>query len=535
MAINIEDYAVENLIPTPTRYGIRDFTQVFEHIIENVNGNPVIELESGRAFGYSKTLIFGQKDSRWSRVTLQSTNPGGYAANAAMIAIPDKNGGWDHGMEDLVLPGNPDLNMPAFDKDSNDGRIPFLPEHAKAGIWTTSGGIVAVNIHFDVYEDAFDDGLKDPFIHLWLVHYHSQGNREDTDPHVLGCSFGTSGGKRNDPWSTAIYHEGRGLKIRNSFFNNKRIGVTQSYPDEIYDVAREGTEDGQHWNAGNRKFALRNNQAHGVQSTLVSFTSDSAINRGAIITNNQMDLGGRLIIAKGSGISNAVISNNVNGASNYPAVYDINTDVFSNNVLTNNTVMGAYDYFEITDQRRPNNAFRIKAKKANGNIISNNAIANIEDHGILIKSPAKGTSIIGNTSTGGSPFLKAHKKATGMVANNATDGDLLIDGGRMTTANNFVYSDDQSSVNIISAQDLSIDQYDKALNSINVVANFARNGKRMIISHQPKGLHLQKYREINDGISAIRSGKYIDDNDAYRFEMITGIDLNNDTLIGAWY
>jgi hypothetical protein len=57
----------------------------------------------------------------------------------------------------------------------------------------------------------------------------------------------------------------------------------------------------------------------------------------------------------------------------------------------------------------------------------------------------------------------------------------------------------------------------------------------MIISHQPKGLHLQKYREINDGISAIRSGKYIDDNDAYRFEMITGIDLNNDTLIGAWY
>ena len=54
--------------------------------------------------------------------------------------------------------------------------------------------------------------------------------------------------------------------------------------------------------------------------------------------------------------------------------------------MTNNTVMGAYDYFELTDQRRPNNAFKIKAKKAKGNIISNNAIANIEDHGILILS-----------------------------------------------------------------------------------------------------------------------------------------------------
>lgn len=534
MAINVEEYAVDNSISTPTRFGIRDFTQVFEHIIANVNGNPVIELESGRAFGYSKTLIFGQKDPRWSRVTLQSTNPGGYAANAAMIAIPDENGGWNHGMDDLILPGNPDLNMPSFDENSNDGRIPFLPDHAMAGIWTTSGGITAVNIHFDVFDWLFDNITETPFIHLWLVHYHSRGNREDTDPHVLGCSFGQSGGRRNDPWSTAIYHEGRGLKVRNSFFNNKRIGVTQSYPDEIYDVAREGTEDGQHWNAGNRKFALRNNQAHGVNSTLVAFTSDSAINRGAIITNNQMDLGGRLITAKGSGISNAIISNNVNGASNYAAVYDINTDVFSNNVLTNNTVMGAYDYFEITDRRRPNNAFKIKAKKAKGNIISNNAIANIEDHGILIKSPVKGTSIIGNTSTGGSPFLKAHKKATGIVANNATDGDLLIDGGRMTTANNFVYSDDQNFVNIISAHDLSIDRYDKALNSINVVANFARNGKRMIISHQPKGLHLQKYREMNDGISAIRSGKYIED-DVYRFESITGIDLNNDTLIGEWY
>ena len=44
MAINIEDYAVANSIPTPTRHGIRDFTEVFEHIIENINGNPVIEL-----------------------------------------------------------------------------------------------------------------------------------------------------------------------------------------------------------------------------------------------------------------------------------------------------------------------------------------------------------------------------------------------------------------------------------------------------------------------------------------------------------
>lgn len=533
MAINVEEYAVANSISTPTRHGIRDFTEVFEHIAANNNGNPVIELNSGRAYGYSKTLIFGRRHPRQSRVTFQSTNPGGYAANAAMIAIPNADGEWDHGMKDVVLPGNPDLGMPAFDESSNDGRIPFLPDHAKAGIWTTSGGIVAVNIHFDVFEHAFNDGLKDPFIHLWLVHYHSDGNREDTDPHVLGCSFGKSGGKRNDPWSTAIYHEGRGLKVRNSFFNNKRIGVTQSYPDEIYDVARDGTEDSQHFNAGNRKFALRNNQAHGLQSTLVSFTSDSAVNRGAIITNNQMDLGGRLITATGSGISNAVISNNVNGASNYSAVYDINTDVFSNNVLTNNTVMGAYDYFQITNERRPNNAFKIKAKKAKGNIISNNAIANIEDHGILIKSPAKGTSIVGNTSTGGSPFLKAHKKATGMVANNATDGDLLINGGRMTTANNLIYSDDQSSVNIISAQDLSIDQYDRALNSINVVANFARNGKRMIISHQPKGLHLQKYREVDNDIIPIRAGKYIED-DVYRFENITGVDLNNDTLIGAW-
>ena len=32
MAINIEDYAVDNSIATPTRYGIRDFTEVFEHI-----------------------------------------------------------------------------------------------------------------------------------------------------------------------------------------------------------------------------------------------------------------------------------------------------------------------------------------------------------------------------------------------------------------------------------------------------------------------------------------------------------------------
>jgi len=533
MAINVEQYAITHAIPTPTRHGIRDFTEVFEHIIHNNLGNPVLELESGRAFGYSKTLIFGQKDSRWSRVTLQSTNPGGYAANAAMIAIPDENGEWNHGMDDLVLPGNSDLDMPAFDKNSNNGRVPFLPEHATAGIWTTSGGIVAINIHFDVIESAFDGGGQNPFIHLWLVHYHSQGNREDTDPHVLGCSFGTSGGKRSDPWSTAIYHEGRGLKVRNSFFNNKRIGVTQSYPDEIYDVAREGTEDGQHWNAGNRKFALRNNQAHGVQSTLVAFTSDSAVNRGAIITNNQMDLGGRLIVAKGSGISNAIISNNVNGASNYPAVYDIKTKVFSNNVLTNNTVMGAYSYFEITDQRRPNNAFKIKAKKASGNIISNNAIANIEDHGILIASPAKGTSIIGNTSTGGSPFIKAHKKATGLIANNTADGDLLINGGRMTSANNLVYSDDQESVNVISSSDLSIDQFDEATTAINVVTSFNRNGKRMIISQQQNGLHLQKYREMNDDIIPIRAGKYIED-DVYRFENITGVDLNNDTLIGAW-
>ena len=195
--------------------------------------------------------------------------------------------------------------------------------------------------------------------------------------------------------------------------------------------------------------------------------------------------------------------------------------------------MGAYDYFEITDQRRPNHAFKIKAKKANGNIISNNAIANIEDHGIIIKSPAKGTSIIGNTSTGGAPFLKAHKKATGMIANNVTDGDQLIDGGRMTTANNLVYSDDQGFINKISAQDLSIDQYERALNSINVVANFARNGKRMIISHQFPGLHLQKYRVIDNDITAIRFGKYIDD-EVYRFELITGIDLNYDTLVGPW-
>ena len=55
----------------------------------------------------------------------------------------------------------------------------------------------------------------------------------------------------------------------------------------------------------------------------------------------------------------------------------------------------------------------------------------------------------------------------------------------------------------------------------------------MIISHQPKGLHLQKYREINNDIIPIRAGKYIED-DVYRFENITGVDLNNDTLIGAW-
>ena len=74
MAINIEDYAVDNSIATPTRYGIRDFTEVFEHIIENVNRYPAIELNSGTAYGYSKTLIFGKKDSQPSRVTVSYTH-----------------------------------------------------------------------------------------------------------------------------------------------------------------------------------------------------------------------------------------------------------------------------------------------------------------------------------------------------------------------------------------------------------------------------------------------------------------------------
>ena len=534
MAINIEEYAVANSITTPTRYGIRDFTEVFEHIAANNQGNPVIELNSGRAYGYSKTLIFGLQNQHWTRVTFQSTNPGGYAANAAMIAIPNADGEWNHGMKDVVLPGNPELDMPAFDENSNGGRIPHLPEHVTAGIWAVSGGITAVNIHFNVVEDVSLNFRKRPFVHLWLVHHHSAGNTEDTDPHVLGCSFGKSGGRQDDLMATAIYHRGRGLKVRNTFFNNKRLGIHQSYPDEIYDKAREGTADDQHWNGGNRKFAARNNQMHGLHGTLVAFTGDSAINRGAIITNNQADLGGRMLVVRGKGMTNATISNNVVGSSNHKAVYDIDADNFSSNVLTNNTIKGAYDYYAITKERQPNLGFKIKSRKAKGNIVSNNSIANVEDYGIVLGSGTKGTSITGNTSTGGAPFIKAHKKATGIVANNTADGDLIINGGKMISANNLVYTADAPSVNVISSDDVTINTYDTAVNSINVETHFVRNGKRMIISQQPKGVHLQKYRVIDNDLMAIRSGKYIDD-DIYRFERISGIDLNHDTLVGEWF
>ena len=56
-----------------------------------------------------------------------------------MVAIPNANGKFGNGMENISIQGN-SLGMPAFDKDSNGGRVPKLPK----GVTATYGVLMVM-------------------------------------------------------------------------------------------------------------------------------------------------------------------------------------------------------------------------------------------------------------------------------------------------------------------------------------------------------------------------------------------------------
>ena len=437
--VNVDQWVSDNNVSLPSRlvnggtWWINDYTQVFEDIFEDHPGGLTLELTAGNHYGYSNTLAHG--DGRDGRLIITSNRPSShYGARPLLIAIPDENGGFGGGMENVSIAGNPTLGMPSFDKDSNGGRVPNLPEGVTAGIWSATGNISVNNIWFMTTEEVRE---TKPHVYLWMVRYANKGNSEDSDPSVSDSAFSPNGAlnKKKKKWATAIYHEGRGLRVKDSIFANKKTAVTQSFPKDIYDATPQSGHN-QHWSGGNRKLEFVGNHVHGWKSTFARFTGDYATNKGAIISGNQLDIGGTLLTVDGKGMTGAVISGNVVGNSaagvEDRVIIDVDAREFSSNVINGNSFFGVDDTVDRKGTGGPgrvDHAIRIEAKKSIANGITNNSFGYHNDSAIELLTPTQGVNITGNTATGNFTFLKSHNKSTGIVAYNTMQGPF-IEGGK---------------------------------------------------------------------------------------------------------
>ena len=176
--INIDEWASDNNIDTPKRlvnngtWGINDYTQVFQDIFENNPSNVTIELTAGKKYGYSKTLAHGNGSS--GRFTITSDTPSShYGPRPMMVAIPNANGKFGNGMKNISIPGNSSLGMPAFDEDSNGGRVPKLPKGVTAGIWSATGNVTISNVSFATASEVRE---TKPHVYLWMVRYANSGS-----------------------------------------------------------------------------------------------------------------------------------------------------------------------------------------------------------------------------------------------------------------------------------------------------------------------------------------------------------------------
>ena len=437
--INLDEWASDNNIDTPKRlvnngtWGINDYTQVFQDIFENNPSNVTIELTPGKKYGYSKTLAHGNGSS--GRFTITSDTPSShYGPRPMMVAIPDGDGKFGDGMENISIPGNSSLGMPAFDKDSNGGRVPKLPKGVTAGIWSATGNVTISNVSFATSSEVRE---TKPHVYLWMVRYANSGNSEDSDPAVVSSAFHQNAALNNKKgkWATAMYHEGRGLRVKDSVFVNKRTSIVQSFPERIYDATPQSGQN-QHWYGGNRKLEFVGNHVHGWKSTFARFTGDFATNKGAIISGNQLDIGGTLVAVDGKGMSGAVITGNVVGNSSGDfedrSIIDVDAREFVGNVISGNSFFGVDDVTDTSSEGKPgrvDHAIRIKAKKSIANGITNNSFAYHNESAIELVTPNQGVNITGNTATGNFTFLESHNDSTGIVAYNTMQGPF-IEGGR---------------------------------------------------------------------------------------------------------
>ena len=450
-AINVDDWASDNNIDTPSRlvnngtWWVKDYTQVFEDIFEKKPSHATLELSPGKFYGYSKTLAHGNGDS--GRLTITSDTPSShYGPRPIMVAIPDENGEFGDGMENISIPGNSSLGMPAFDEDSNGGRVPNLPKGVTAGIWSATGNVTISSVSFMTASEVRE---TKPHVYLWMVRYANRGNSEDSDPSVSSSSFHPNGAlnRKKEKWATAIYHEGRGLRVKDSVFVNKKTSITQSFPERIYDATPQSGAN-QHWYGGNRKLEFVGNHVHRWKSTFARFTGDFATNKGAIISGNQMDIGGSLLSVDGKGMAGAVITSNVIGNSSGDfkdrAIIDVDAREFVGNVISGNSFFGVDDvtvtHTGVKDKvHRVDHAIRIKAEKSIANGITNNSFAYHNESAIELVSPNHGINISGNTATGNFTFLDSHNDSTGIVAYNTMQGSFIKGGRNLEKNGNIRY------------------------------------------------------------------------------------------------
>ena len=113
----------------------------------------------------------------------------------------------------------------------------------------------------------------------------------------------------------------------------------------------------QHWYGGNRKLEFVGNHVHGWKSTFARFTGDFATNKGAIISGNQLDIGGTLVAVDGKGMSGAVITGNVVGNSSGTfedrSIIDVDAREFVGNVISGNSFFGVDDVTDTSSEGKP--------------------------------------------------------------------------------------------------------------------------------------------------------------------------------------
>lgn len=207
-------------------------------------------------------------------------------------------------------------------------------------------------------------------------------NTDDMDVSATYCSFKNVG--------NAIKSVGRGCYIWRNVFESitGTACISLSWPTSGVDI----TGSFQDVPEGFRANRIQDNRAHSITRMIETTGANKAHFRGAIITGNQLDIGGQIFTG---GIHSSIIADNVCEFSSITPIYiDAGGQEMS---ITGNILHGK----SLDIANSPASAIYFDTGSTpNDTVIANNSISYVDNHAIRVTPATSRLSIIGNTING---------------------------------------------------------------------------------------------------------------------------------------